>query len=569
MPIELLPVGLFLLGALAAAFAGDRLAPVIALAVPLAAAVASWVLLAPGVTASWSIMDYELQPVRADRFALVMTGLFHLVAVVGALYAWQVRDRFQHAGMMLYIAGGIGAVLAGDLISLFVFFELIGLGGTLLVLTARTRASLPAAVRYLVFQVAAGVTLLAGVLILGSSTGDWQFRHIGLDAPGGWLILLAFGIKSGFPLLHNWITDAYPKASTAGLAVLVAVTTKVGVYGLARGFAGESLLIAVGAVMAFWPIFYTLVENDLRRVVAYAMVVQIGLMVVGAGVGSERAIDGVSMHIFMDVLFKMTLFMALGVVLHRLGTTRADRLGGLWRAMPLTTACVAVAVAANAAVPLTAGFVSKKLLLSAIEYGDVPVVLWLALTTLSSLAILYAGVRVLWEGFLRPAPQRDERHETPADAPWPMAVAMLIPAGLLIAGGLLPGLTDMLRPNGGDYSPLYAGKVIGQLQMLAFGLLAWVLLARAGVGLPQSRPATWLDAEWLYRRGVPTLAAAVRDVLAGAAARATGLAGRLLATPPGDGRLAHRLGQTWPTGSMALWVAVLLAVMLLFGIGRS
>jgi len=563
MPIELLPVGLFLIGALIAGFTSDRIAPVVALLVPVIAAVVSLYVLAPGATASWSIMAYELQPVYADRFGLVMTGLFHLVAFAGALYAWQVRDRLQHAGMMLYIAGGIGAVLAGDLITLFVFFELIGLGGTLLVLTARTGSSLPAAVRYLVFQVAAGVTLLAGILILGSSTGDWHFRHIGLDAPGGWLILLAFGIKSGFPLLHNWITDAYPKASTAGLAVLVAVTTKVGVYGLARGFAGESLLVVIGAVLAFWPIFYTLVENNLRRVVAYAMMAQIGLMVVGIGVGSDRAIDGVSMHIVMDVLFKMTLFMALGVVLHRVGTTRADRLGGLWRSMPLTTACVAVAVAANAALPLTAGFISKKLLLSAIEYGDVPVLLWLALVTLSSLAVLYAGVRILWEGFLRPV---SRPQQAPADAPWPMALAMLIPVTLLIAGGLVPGLTDVLRPNGGDYSPLYAGKIINQLQLLLFGLITYVLLARAGLGLPQPGPARWLDAEWFYRRGVPATAGRIRGLLATAGERAARLIDRVLTTPPGKDQLAHRLGQTWPTGSMALWVAVLLAVMLLFGI---
>lgn len=566
MPIELLPVGLFLLGALIAGFSSDRIAPAVALLVPLIAAIASFNLLAPGTTASWTIMAYELQPVRVDRFSLVMVGLFHLAAFVGALYAWQVRDRVQHAGMLLYIAGGLGAVLAGDLITLFVFFELIGLGGTLLVLSARTEASLPAAIRYLVFQVAAGVTLLAGILLFGASTGDWQFRHVGLDAPGGWLILLAFGIKSGFPLLHNWITDAYPKASTAGLAVLVAVTTKVGVYGLARGFAGEPLLIVIGAVMAFWPIFYTLVENELKRVVAYAMMVQIGLMVVGIGVGSERALDGVSAHIVMDVMFKMTLFMALGVVLHRLGTTRADRLGGLWRSMPITTLCVAVAVAANAAVPLTAGFISKKLLLAGIEYGDVPVLLWLALVTLSSLAVLYAGVRVLWEGFLRPV---DGRREMPADAPWPMAVAMLIPVTLLIAGGLLPGLTDMLRPYGSDYSPLYAGKILGQVQMLLFGVLTWVLLTRSGFGLVPSRPARWLDADWFYRRGIPASARAVRDALAATGGMAERALLRIQSASSGDRPFAHRLGRSWPTGSMALWVAVLLAVLLVFGIGRS
>jgi multicomponent Na+:H+ antiporter subunit D len=235
--------------------------------------------------------------------------------------------------------------------------------------------------------------------------------------------------------------------------------------------------------------------------------------------------------------------------------------------MPLTTFCVAVAVAANAAVPLTAGFISKKLLLSGIEYGDTPVLLWLALTTLSSLAVLYAGVRILWEGFLSPA--RVDRAQQTSEAPWPMAVAMLVPAILLIAGGVIPGLTDMLRPNLGDYSPVNAGKIVEQLQMLSFGVLTYVLLARAGLATRPSRPATWLDAEWFYRRGVPRFATSARSGLAAAGRALADAVARARAGASGRLDLTDRLGQGWPTGAMALWVAVLLAVMLLFGIGRA
>lgn len=563
MPIELLPAGVFLLGALIAGLTSTRAAALTALLAPMVAGLCSAVLLAPGTTASWSVMDYQLTPVRADHLSLVMVGLFHLAALIAAVYALQVRDRLQHAALMLYIGGGVGAVLAGDLISLFIFFEIVGMSGTLLVLAARTPESTPAAVRYLVFQVAAGLTLLAGLLTLGGATGDWSFGHIGLAAPGGWLIMLAFGIKAGFPLLHNWLPDAYPKASLTGLAVLAAVATKVGVYGLVRGFAGEGVLVGIGTVTALWPLFYTLVENDLRRVLAYSMMVQIGLMVAAVGVGSALALDGAVLHIVMDVLFKMTLFMALGVVALRVGTTRSDRLGGLWRAMPLTTACVAVAVAANSALPLTGGFISKKVLLAGIEHGDVPAVVWLLLASTSALGMLYAGLRILWEGFLKPG--EAGRGEV-RDAPWPMAAAMLMLVAVLLVTGFVPGLTDMLRPQGSDYWPLHLDTAMDQVQMLLFALLAYVLLAKAGFGLPATRPGTWLDAEWIYRRGLPAAAGGVQALLARLRDSAQSMLDGVARAARGDGRLGATLGRTWPTGSMALWVATLLAVLLLFGI---
>ncbi len=563
MPIELLPTGLFLLGALVASLLGGRLAAITALVTPVLAAVVSLNVLHPGATASGSIMDYSLELVRVDHFNLVLVGLFHLAALIAAIYALGIRDRLQHAAMLIYIAGGIGAVLAGDLITLFVFFEIIGLGGTLLILAARDEKSLGAGIRYLVFQVAAGVTLLAGILSYSLATGNWQFGPIDLDQSGGWLILAAFGIKSGFPLLHGWIVDAYPKASLTGLAVLAAVTTKVGIYGLARGFAGEDILVPVGVVMAIWPLFFALVENDLRRVLAYSMMVQLGLMVTVVGIGSELALDGVAMHIVMDVLFKMTLFMALGVLLYRLGTTRADQLGGLWRQMPLTAGCVVVAVAANSAMPMTGGFVSKKLLLGAIEYSDYSTGLWLFMSSLSGFGVLYLGVRILWEGFFRAS----QANRGPVkDAPWPMALAMLIPVTALLVTGLFPGLTESLRPAGSDYWPLTSAKIFGQLQPIAFTILTYVVLARIGFRLPQSRPSIWPDIELVYRKFLPWIGLQARNGLTALGHTLTGLASSLFANTLGYDRLSSTLGRTWPTGSMALWVAILLAVFLLFGI---
>lgn len=566
MPIEMLPAGIFLLGAVIAACSSPRVAALTALATPIISAFAALSVLAPGATASWSIMTYDLELVRADHLNLIMVGLFHVAALAAAIYAFAIRDRLQHTALLAYIGSGIGAVLAGDFITLFVFFELIGLSGTLLVLSGRTPQATAAAIRYLVFQVTAGLALLTGALVLNSATGDWRFGHIGLDSPGGWLILLAFGIKSGFPLLHGWIVDAYPKASLTGLAVLVAVTTKVGIYGLARGFAGESVLIPIGTVMALWPLFYALVENDLRRVLAYTMMVQLGLMVAAIGVGSGEALDGAMMHLTMDVMFKMTLFMALGVVLHRVGTTRSDRLGGLWKAMPVTTACATIAVAANVAMPLTGGFISKKLLLAGIEHSDTHPAIWLTLFSMSALGMLYAGVRILWEGFLRPTEQpRDGLR----DAPWTMVAGMLVPIAVIFYFGLIPDSAELVRPHGSDYWPLKAGTVVGHLQMLAFALLTYLVLHRIGFGLPPSRPGRWRDTERIYRNLVPATAVTILMTLTTLRNRAIALFRRLATPALGYGRLSTTLARTWPVGSMALWVAVLLAALLIFGIRQG
>jgi len=565
MPIELLPVALLLSGAVLAAVAPRGLSGPIAVLVPVLSALAAWQLLAPGASATWQIMDYRLELVRVDPVGLVLAGLFLLAALIAGIYALGQRDRLQHAAGLAYVAGGVGAVLAGDLISLFLFFELIGLSGTALVLAARNEQAVGAGIRYLVFQVGAGVALLTGILIHGQATGNWSFGPIGLDAPGAWLILLAFGIKSGFPLLHHWIVDAYPRASITGLALLLAVTTKVGIYGLLTVFPGEAVLVTIGTVMVLWPLFYTLVENDLLRALAYSMLVQLGLMVVAVGIGSDLAIDGVTLHIVMDVLFKMTLFMALGVVALRVGTTRADRLGGLWQSMPLTTVFVAIAVAANSATPLTGAFISKKLLLASIEYSDYSVWLWLGLTSLSALGVLYLGLRILWQGFLQPG---QETHAKASDPPPVMLLAMLIPTALLIISGVVPALTDSLRTAGTDYSPLTVSKILGQLQLIVFAVLTYVWLARSRQGLAATRPQRWLDVDWIYRSALPTLGRAGHGLLVSIKQQLINAFSGAIDRVGGDSAGGSRLARTWPTGSMAMWVAILLAVLLLLGVGE-
>jgi multicomponent Na+:H+ antiporter subunit D len=563
MPIEWLPVGIFYVGALLAAVRRET-APWIAVVTPLAAAAAAFALLAPGTAADWSVMDYTLAAVRVDAMSLVFAGLFHVAALLTAVYALEWNGRIEAASMLAYAGSGVGAVLAGDLVVLWLFWEMLALTSVLLVWARRTPEATAAGIRYLVFNVLSGVVLLAGIAALAGQGHDLSVGPLALDSPGAWLVLVAFGIKAGFPLLHGWIPDAYPRACLTGSVILVAVTTKVGVYALARTFAGEELLLLVGTVTALWPLFYVMVEDDLRRVLAYSLMVQIGLMIAAVGAGGAIALDGVTLHVVMDVLFKLLLFMALGALLVRAGTVRASELGGLGRRMPWTMTFVLVGVLANAAVPGTGAFVSKKLLLGGIEHAGIAAPWYALLAGLSAMGLLYVGVRVLHEAFIEPPGRRIEL----ADASWPMRIAMGAIVVLLLATGLVPGLTDALRPFGTDYDPVKATKIVGQLQLLVFALLTYVVLARVGLGLPRSERRTLLDAEWVYRKAIPAAASGLADRLGRVRDRLADWM-RIAERQPGSTLIARTLARSWPTGSMAFWTVVLLVVLLFAGVWRN
>ena len=557
-------VVVFLAAAGLMAFLPKRSLAWFTVATPLISAWIAWQSLSPGASFSLTWMDYTLTPVRADGLGLLMLGLFHLAALIGALFISPVTDRWQHGALLAYFAGGMGVVLAGDWISFFIFFEIIALSGSVLIFARRDEVSTASGIRYLLFQIAAGVTVLTGILTHGTHTGDWSVGPVGLDGLAGWLLLVGFGIKAGFPLVHVWLVDAYPKASTAGLAVLVAVTTKVGVVALMRVFPGEAVLVPIGVVMALWPIAHALTENNLRRVLAYSMMVQLGLMVVAIGVGTPTALDGVALHVVMDVLFKMTLFMAMALIWSQFKTTDADRLGGLARHWPIVAGCVAVAALANVAMPLTGAFVSKKLMLDAIETSQLAGGIYWVLVSLSVVGLLYAWVRVFWRVFIAPATHPSDH--TPAPVAGIQQWALIIPAALLLIAGFMPQWLDLIRPFGSTTDVFTSKKIIAQLFLLgAAGITYWAL-ARLGLGLPRQGVARLYDAEVIYRWLLVQLPKAFQQTgqaIGQSAMRPLGQFGRWVSQP--KWALNH-LGQSWPIGAMALWVGVIFAVLLLISV---
>jgi multicomponent Na+:H+ antiporter subunit D len=512
-----------------------------------------------GTSVGAELFGLPLEIVRVDRLSLIFGYLFHVAALIAVIYALGLREAGQQVAALVYAGSAIAAAFAGDLVTLFVFWELTAISSVFLIWATRTERAYRAGLRYLIIQVSSGVILLGGAAIYYAATGSIDFGPIGLDSPGGAVIFIAFGIKAAFPLLHNWLQDAYPEATVTGTVFLSAFTTKLAVYALARGFAGTELLIWIGAVMTVFPMFYAILENDLRRLLAYSLNIQLGFMVVGVGIGTELALDGAAAHAVSHTLYKLLLFMAMGAVLLQTGTARATDLGGLHRSMPLTAAFCIAGAASISAFPLFSGFVSKAMLTTATANTQMALP-WLMLMFASAGVLLYIGVRVPWLAFYG----RDSGLR-PAEAPPHMLAAMGIAAALTIVIGIVPGLLFRLLPYATSYGAYTLSHIVSQLQLLLFSALVLVVLARRGL-YPAARPATNVDFDWTYRRGLPALARVVTDVGGRAWNAVLGAAFGVLRAGL-DYLTRHHgaqgvLAQTWPTGSMALWVTVILAISL-------
>ena len=564
---NLVPFAIFYLGAALAMVTRGPVRSAIMLAVPLVGAYNLWTLPADAVL-DLPLFDQSLHLLRADKLAMLFAWLFHLAAFIAILFALHVKDRSQAVAGLVYAGSAIGAVMAGDLITLFVFWEFLAISSVFFILARGSAHSYAAAMRYLIIQVASGVILLAGILFHAKATGSIAFNSIGLKpfdgsvgAIGSWLILIAIFIKCAVPLLHNWLTDAYPEATPTGTVFLSAFTTKVAVYALARGFAGTELLVTVGTIMALYPIFFAVIENDLRRVLSYSMMNQIGFMVVGIGIGSAMAVNGAVSHAFNDVIFKGLLFMTMGAVMYRTGKTRASDLGGLFRTMPWTTSFCLIGALSISAVPLFSGFVSKSMIMvAAIDEGH-PII-WLALLFASAGVVEHAGIKIPYFAFFA--------HDSglrPKEAPLNMLLAMGLAALVCLFNGAYPWVLYAALPFPVEYAPFTTDHILTQIQLLCFAVLAVVALHKSGY-YPAEIPSRNIDVEWIYRKALPPIAAWVLNVAAHTSKTINHIGTKLARILETQLRRQNGpegyLGRDWPTGFMAFWTTAMLGAYLLF-----
>jgi multicomponent Na+:H+ antiporter subunit D len=557
---EMIPVAfLFFAAALVLPVLPMLVRSILLLGVPVLSGLIAWSL-PEGMLWQVGFFGFELELMRVDPLSRIFTLIFSLAAFLGNLYAWHVRDTVQQTAALIYAGSAIGAVYAGDLITLFFYWEGTAIASVFLIWARRTEGAYHTGMRYLVIQIGSGVLLLVGAVLWHAETGSIAFDRMTLGSPATYFIFLSFGIKCAFPLLHNWLQDSYPAATVTGTVILSAFTTKLAVYALARGFAGTEILVYIGAAMTLFPIFYAVIENDLRRVLAYSLNNQLGFMVVGVGIGTELALNGTAAHAFAHILYKALLFMSVGAVLFRTGTAKGSELGGLYKTMPLTMIFCVVGAASISAFPLFSGFVTKSLILSA-SVKEHYYIIWAILLFASAGVFHHSGIKIPYFTFFA--------HDSglrPKEAPTHMLLAMGITAFLCIAIGVYPAPLYALLPYEVQYESYTTTHVITQLQLLFFSALAFTVLMRTGIYPPELKSVN-LDSDWTYRKAVPSvirvLAAFVAHVydaiLTFLSNRINNTIRRLHRSHGPEGRMARN----WPTGAMVLSIALLLGATLL------
>jgi len=556
--IESFPPGLVLIaGAALLPFTRGRAREGLVIALPVLTLSLVWAI-PDGTPLHLQFLGWELSPVRADALSRLFGTVFSLMAFAGGLFALRTANTLELTAALAYAGSAIGAVFAGDLITLFVFWELMAVGSALVIWSAGTEAAYAAGMRYLCIHLLGGVVLMIGVIAYMQAVGDATFDELTHDGIGRWLILAGFLVNAGAPPLSAWLPDAYPEASPSGTVFLSAFTTKTAVFVLLRGFPGEEVLIFFGLYMACYGIIYALLENDMRRILSYSIINQVGFMVTGIGIGTPLALNGAAAHAFAHIIYKALLLMSAGSVFYQTGKRKCTDLGGLFQSMPITTICGTIGALAISAFPLTSGFVTKTMINSAAAEEHLAIT-WFILVAATAGVFLHAGIKFPWFVFF----QKDSGLRPP-DPPRNMRYAMYLFSFLCIAIGLYPAPLYAILPFPVDFHSYTAFHVVTELQLLLFAGLAFFLM------LPwmQRTLTITLDFDWFYRYLGPRLARAgtsAWDGVAGAVSGATRAAGTgALSWIERHHGVYGVLARSWPTGSMVLWVGVLLAAYLVF-----
>ena len=493
------PAFIFIIGAFLIPFLSGKARSTYVVLLPVAGFI-NLISIPMGTLMTVPFLDYTLTLVRIDRLSLAFGYIFHIISFITLIYILHVKKNLEYVAGFIYAGAALGTIFAGDLFTFFVFWETLTVGSVMLIWARGTKASASAGFRYLMIHVTGGLSLLAGIVMTVMNTGSIEFGFIGLTDAASWFIFMGIGVNCAWPFLHTWLTDAYPEATIGGTVFLSAFTTKTAIYALARAYPGTELLIWIGVGMAAFPIFFAVIENDLRRVLAYSLVNQVGFMVVGIGIGSELAINGAVAHAFNDILFKGLLFMSMGAVMYRTGKIKATDLGGLYKSMPWTAAFCIVGAASISAFPFFSGFVSKSMVMSAAGNHHM-IAVWLVLLFASAGVFHHAGIKIPFFAFFG----HDAGHRV-KEAPTHMLIAMGLAAFLCIFNGTFYKPLYSILPYAATYEPYTLSHVVSQTELLFYSALAFTLLLLSGI-YPAEMRAINIDFDWFYRKPLNALEA--------------------------------------------------------------
>jgi len=444
-----------------------------------------------GEVISYSMAGYTLILSSFDPLSTIFGAIFALIAFIGGVYSLNLKDTGQQIAALLYAGGALGATFAGDFFTLFIFWELMAVSSTWLIWAGRTEESWKAGMRYILVHLFGGGLLLTGILIHISVTGDTSLLPFTQgSSTASWFILAGVAINAAIPPLHAWLADAYPRGTVTGSVFLSAFTTKCAVYVLVRLFPGWDILIYAGVVMTFYGLIYAIIANDIREILSYHIISQVGYMVTGVGIGTALALNGAVALAFSNIIYKTLLFMGAGVVLHTTGKSKMAELGGFYRHQKAAALLYLVGAFSISGFPLLNGFISKSMIVSAAGYAEYSLIMLLLI--LASVGTFLSTVLKLpyftWFG--------EERGIKPDPSPKPMLAAMTMAALLCLLFGVMPSLLYSYLPYDAYYNPYTIAHVIESLHVSIFTFIGfWIVRGKIAGGAKIS-----IDTDWFYRR---------------------------------------------------------------------
>jgi multicomponent Na+:H+ antiporter subunit D len=483
------PAAIMLVGAVLVMAMPARVRPWVFIATPLLVLVQLLVWLEPDKQFTMSWLALELVPMAVTDLNEVWATVFVLVGVVGGLFALHLRDRVQQAAALAYGGSALGVIFAGDLLTLIVFWEVMAVTSVLLIMNGGRARSHAAGMRYLFVHVVGGSLLLGGILWHVGNTGSLAIGGFEQNA-AGWLMFAGVAVNAAMVPVHAWLSDAYPEASVTGMVFLGAFTTKTAVYVLATAFAGWDILLIAGPLMAIYGAMYALMENDIRRLLAYHIISQVGFMVTAAGVGTALALEAVADQAFTHVLWQAVMVMAMGSVLYATGTSKLTELGGLAKPLRSLLGLYMLAAVSISLFPLLAGLGAEDLYTehaAGLDRRWTTLLLYVA----SIGTTLAVAVRLPYYVFFGEAQSPVARA-----LPWSMYAALGAGAALSVIVGVVPSTTFEALKLHLDPHAYTSTNVVFGLEVLTFSIVgAWLLLPRLA---PRAR--TLMDIDWLYRK---------------------------------------------------------------------
>lgn len=395
-------------------------------------------------------------------FAMIIAAVGSLSIIFSLSYIRKKGNKdFYYSMMLLVMASMIGIVLSGDLVSFYIFWEIMS-WSTFLLISYNRGPAVAAGMKYIIMSVAGSATMLIGMMSLYSNYGTLVFTELSgflNHASSGYLsfILILFfitmGIKNAIWPLHVWLPPAHSEAPSPFSSILSGTLIKMGTYGiilliyaiiqiniflnLGKGIASfRNILSIIGAITILIPTFIALLQDDAKRLLAWSTIAQAGYIMLGIAFGTSESMAGGMFHFFNHAIFKSLLFMVVGAVEYRTNGVRdLNSLGGLIKKMPVTFIGGLIGICGLIGVPLTNGFVSKWLIYKTLIINKSPFLAFAAL--LGTWGTILYSYKLIHNIFLGQLPDKYEKLQK---APFNMQLPMIILSLATIIFGILPGI---------------------------------------------------------------------------------------------------------------------------------